>query len=61
VLFRRPDDGKKPSPAVLRLALETGCKGPVARIIKSRGGRPVSVQLDGPTNVLPDAKSAFVY
>lgn len=61
VLFRHPDDSKKPSPAVLRLALETGCEGPVARIIKSRGGRPVSVQLDGPTNMPPDAKSASVY
>jgi hypothetical protein len=45
VLFRGLRDGREPSPAVLRIALEGTALGLTARILKSRGGRPASVQL----------------
>jgi hypothetical protein len=45
VLFRRLRDAQEPSPAVLRIALEGTALGLTARILKSRGGRPASVQL----------------
>ncbi|MFO1393433.1 MAG: translesion DNA synthesis-associated protein ImuA [Steroidobacteraceae bacterium] len=45
VLFRGLADGNDPSPAVLRIALEAGRAGLEARILKSRGGRPVTVPL----------------
>jgi hypothetical protein len=45
VLFRGLRDAREPSPAVLRIALEGTPQGLVARILKSRGGRPASVQL----------------
>jgi len=45
VLFRGLRDAREPSPAVLRIALEGTPRGLVARILKSRGGRPASVQL----------------
>ena len=45
VLFRRSSDGDEPSPAVLRLALESGREGLVVRILKSRGGHASTVQL----------------
>jgi hypothetical protein len=45
VLFRRLRNGSEPSPAVLRIALTTGRDGLEARILKSRGGRAVSVRL----------------
>jgi hypothetical protein len=45
VLFRRLSDAREPSPAVLRIALEGSHAGLEARILKSRGGRAVSVQL----------------
>jgi hypothetical protein len=46
VLFRRLRDGAEPSPAVLRIALESGRDGLLVRILKSRGGRDASVRLD---------------
>jgi len=45
VLFRKLSDAREPSPAVLRIALESSREGLVARIVKSRGGRPATVQL----------------
>jgi hypothetical protein len=45
VLFRRLRDAQEPSPAVLRIALDGTALGLTARILKSRGGRPASVQL----------------
>jgi hypothetical protein len=45
VLFRRLRDAREPSPAVLRIALEGTALGLTARILKSRGGHPASVQL----------------
>ncbi len=45
VLFRRLSDGNEPSPAVLRIALESGGQGLVVRILKSRGGQPATVRL----------------
>lgn len=45
VLFRRRRDAHEPSPAVLRIALEGTPLGLVAQVLKSRGGRPASVQL----------------
>jgi hypothetical protein len=45
VLFRSLRNAHQPSPAVLRIALEGTPLGLVARILKSRGGRPASVQL----------------
>jgi hypothetical protein len=45
VLFRRLRDAQEPSPAVLRIALEGTALGLTARILKSRGGHPASVQL----------------
>jgi hypothetical protein len=45
VLFRRLDDAREPSPAVLRIALEGGCDGLGLHILKSRGGRAASLQL----------------
>jgi cell division inhibitor SulA/protein ImuA len=45
VLFRRLADGNEPSPAVLRIALESSRKGLVVRIVKSRGGQAATVQL----------------
>ena len=45
VLFRKLSDGNDPSPAVLRIALESSGQGLVVRILKSRGGRPTTVQL----------------
>ena len=45
VLFRRLADGREPSPAVLRIALEANGNGLEVRILKSRGGREACVQL----------------
>lgn len=45
VLFRRLQVRHDPSPAVLRIALEAGHAGLVLRIEKSRGGRPMHLQL----------------
>ena len=45
VLFRRLSDGEEPSPAVLRIALESGREGLAVRIVKSRGGRAATVRL----------------
>jgi hypothetical protein len=45
VIFRRLADGNEPSPAVLRIALESSRKGLVVRILKSRGGQAATVQL----------------
>jgi hypothetical protein len=45
VLFRKLSDANEPSPAVLRIALESGGQGLVVRILKSRGGRPTTVEL----------------
>jgi len=45
VLFRRLGDAREPSPAVLRIALESGRDGLGLRILKSRGGRTVSLLL----------------
>jgi len=45
VLFRRLQDGNESSPAVLRIALQGGPAGLEARILKSRGGRSVTVRL----------------
>jgi protein ImuA len=45
VLFRGLADGEQPSPAVLRIALTAGPGGLEARILKSRGGRPVTIRL----------------
>jgi hypothetical protein len=45
VLFRSMRDAHEPSPAVLRIALEGTAQGLTARVLKSRGGRPASVQL----------------
>jgi hypothetical protein len=45
VLFRRLADGREPSPAVLRIALEGTSKGLEAHVLKSRGGRQARVQL----------------
>jgi len=45
VLFRKLSDGDEPSPAVLRIALDTSRAGLVVRILKSRGGRTTVVQL----------------
>ena len=45
VLFRRLRDVSEPSPAVLRIALASGRDGLEVRILKSRGGRAVSVRL----------------
>lgn len=46
VLFRPLQAGLTPSPAVLRLALLGDCRhGLQVRIVKSRGGRPVTVSL----------------
>lgn len=45
VLFRATSVAAEPSPAVLRLVLEPGAWGLDVRILKSRGGRPVTVHL----------------
>jgi len=45
VLFRSLRNSHEPSPAVLRIALEGTPLGLTARVLKSRGGRPASVQL----------------
>lgn len=45
VLFRATSVAAEPSPAVLRLVLEPGASGLDVRILKSRGGRPVTVHL----------------
>jgi hypothetical protein len=45
VLFRKLGDAGEPSPAVLRIALESSREGLAARIVKSRGGRPATVRL----------------
>ena len=45
VLFRRLADGREPSPAVLRIALEGTGNGLEAHVLKSRGGREARVQL----------------
>jgi len=57
VLFRRLRDGREPSPAVLRIALEGGRDGLAVRILKSRGGCPARVTLPGspsPCDPIPD-------
>jgi hypothetical protein len=61
VLFRPPGDRSIPSPAVLRLALEVGRKGLRVHVIKSRGGRPISVQLGSLAGVYADADPTFAY
>lgn len=53
VCFRRLRDGSEPSPAVLRIALETGRDGLELRLVKSRGGRATSVQLGWPASAVP--------
>ncbi len=45
VLFRRLRALREPSPAVLRIALEAGRAGLTLSIEKSRGGRPMELQL----------------
>ena len=45
VIFRCLRDGREPSPAVLRIALDAGLDGLALQIEKSRGGRPARVQL----------------
>jgi cell division inhibitor SulA len=45
VLFRRLRDGREPSPAVLRIALDGDRDGLEVRILKSRGGHAASVRL----------------
>lgn len=45
VLFRRLRARHEPSPAVLRIALEAGQQNLSLRIEKSRGGRPMHLQL----------------
>jgi len=45
VLYRPLQAGLTPSPAVLRLALLGGSEGLQVRIVKSRGGRPATVNL----------------
>lgn len=45
VLFRPTRAARQPSPAVLRLELEGAAVGLQVRIVKSRGGRPVTVAL----------------
>jgi hypothetical protein len=45
VLYRPLQAGLTPSPAVLRLALLGGTEGLQVRIVKSRGGRPATVNL----------------
>jgi len=45
VLFRGLREGRDPSPAVLRIALEGTPGGLVLRILKSRGGRATSIEL----------------
>ncbi|MFO1407282.1 MAG: translesion DNA synthesis-associated protein ImuA [Steroidobacteraceae bacterium] len=45
VLFRASASAADPSPAVLRLVLEPGARGLDVRVLKSRGGRPVTVHL----------------
>jgi hypothetical protein len=51
VLFRRLQESRNPSPAVLRIALSAGPEGLNVRILKSRGGRPTSAAL--PRSRLP--------
>ena len=45
VLFRRLHTRNEPSPAVLRIALDAGQDALTLRIEKSRGGRPLQLQL----------------
>jgi len=45
VLFRPMQACEQPSPAILRLALQGSPAGLQVRVVKSRGGRPVTVQL----------------
>jgi hypothetical protein len=45
VLFRKSGDACEPSPAVLRVVLESGREGLAVRIVKSRGGRVTTVRL----------------
>lgn len=45
VLFRPVKAAEQPSPAVLRIELQASRAGLQVRILKSRGGRPVCVQL----------------
>jgi hypothetical protein len=45
VLFRPVKAGEQPSSAVLRIELQGSSAGLQVRIVKSRGGRPVCVQL----------------
>lgn len=45
VLFRPVKAGEQPSSAVLRIELQGSSSGLQVRIVKSRGGRPVCVQL----------------
>jgi hypothetical protein len=45
VLFRPTQAGEQPSPAILRLELQGSPSGLQVRVVKSRGGRPVTVQL----------------
>jgi hypothetical protein len=45
VLFRRSQESRLPSPAMLRIMLSAGQTGLDVRILKSRGGRPTSLTL----------------
>lgn len=45
VLFRPAQAGAQPSPAILRLELQGSPAGLQVRVVKSRGGRPVTLQL----------------
>jgi len=53
VLFRGLQAECEPSPAVLRIALQASRSGLEVRIVKSRGGRAVSVQLGWIDAALP--------
>lgn len=55
VLFRRSSRAREPSPAVLRLVLEADHGGLTVHVLKSRGGRPVSLQMGR----LPDPADAM--
>lgn len=53
VLFRRLRHAGEPSPAVLRMALESAPEGLDVRVLKSRGGRPARVHLPWTSSVVP--------
>jgi hypothetical protein len=53
VLFRSLRDAAEPSPAVLRIALRPDPRGLGLHILKSRGGKPLEVQLGSLTALVP--------